>query len=73
MPKDRHPHTAKYHQDQWVFISDELLRENIAYQMQYLEFMTSLYNDYRIYLTIESLIFKSMLTAVACVAEAAHL
>ena len=50
--KDKRPHPAAYHKEQWAFISDISLRENIAYQMQYLEFSVNLYNEYQIYLTI---------------------
>jgi len=34
--KDRHPHTAAFYKDQWAFIEDIGVRENIAYQMQYI-------------------------------------
>jgi hypothetical protein len=69
--KEHHPHPANYHKDQWMFINDISLRENIAYQMQYLEFMVTLYNDYQIYLTIESLICKDVLATVGGIVEAA--
>lgn len=36
--KEKRPHPAVYHKEQWAFITDISLRENIAYQMQYLEF-----------------------------------
>ena len=62
--KDKHPHPAAYHKEQWAFISDIGLRENIAYQMQYLEFLVNLYNEYQIYLTVESLLCKDILGAV---------
>jgi hypothetical protein len=69
--KERHPHTAKHYKEEWSLITDEALRENIAYQMQYLEFMITLYNDYQIYLTVESLLCKNILSTVASIVEAA--
>jgi len=69
--KDKHPHPAAYHKEQWAFISDISLRENIAYQMQYLEFLVNLYNEYQIYLTVESLLCKDILGAVGGIVEAA--
>ena len=69
--KERHPHTANFYKDEWSFIANIDLRENIAYQMQYLEFLINLYNDYQIYLTVESLLCKEMLTTVCGVVEAA--
>ena len=50
--KEQHPHTAAFHREQWAFIADETIKENIAYQMKYLEFLTRLYNEYQIYLTV---------------------
>ena len=69
--KEHHPHPASYHKDQWKFITDMSLRENIAYQMQYLEFMVALYNNYQIYLTVESLLCKDILATVGGIVEAA--
>lgn len=69
--KEHHPHPANYHKEQWAFITDTALRENIAYQMQYLEFMVALYNDYQIYLTVESLLCKDILATVGGIVEAA--
>ncbi len=69
--KEKRPHPAAHHKEQWAFISDVSLRENIAYQMQYLEFSVNLYNEYQIYLTIESLLCKDILTAVGGIVEAA--
>src|SRR5665213_1912982 len=69
--KERHPHPAKYHKEEWAFIQDVSLRENVAYQMQYLEFMVALYNDYQIYLTIESLLCKDILATIGGIVEAA--
>jgi hypothetical protein len=70
-PKERHPHPANYHKEQWRFVSSVALRENIAYQLQYLEFLVNLYNEYQIYLTLESLLFKDILATVGGVVEAA--
>lgn len=69
--KEHHLHPANYHKEQWAFISDTGLRENIAYQMQYLEFLVTLYNDYQIYLTVESLLCKDIIGTVGGIVEAA--
>ena len=45
--KSRHPQSASFYKDQWRFIKKKAVRENIAYQMQYIEFMVNLYNDYQ--------------------------
>jgi len=69
-PKDRHPQTADFYKEQWSFVEDQTTRENIAYQMQYLEFTINLYNDYQIYLTIESLMCKNIIVTVGGIIEA---
>ncbi len=69
--KSRHPKSANLHKDDWSFIKETRARENIAYQMQYLEFLIYLYNDYQIYLTIESLLCKNMMVIIAGVVESA--
>lgn len=69
--KERHPQTAVSYKEQWAFIEDITLRENIAYQMQYLEFMIYLYNDYQVYLTVESLLCKDIIVSVGGIIEAA--
>lgn len=69
--KEHHPQLATSHMKEWAFIADESLRENIAYQMQYLEFMIALYNNYQVYLTIESLLCKDILATIGGVVEAA--
>ncbi|MDP3953724.1 MAG: hypothetical protein Q8P99_02810 [bacterium] len=69
--KSRHPQSASHYKDEWGFIKKKAARENISYQMQYLEFMVNLYNDYQIYLTIESLLCKSMMVSISGVIEAA--
>ena len=61
---ERSPKAANEHKDKWSFIKNKAIRENIAYQMQYLEFQIHLYNDYQIYLTIESLIFKNIMAVI---------
>jgi hypothetical protein len=71
LPRDLHPQTAAIYKTQWLFVQDETLRENIAYQMQYLEFLINLYNDYQVYLTVESLLCKDIIVAVGGVVEAA--
>jgi len=68
--KSRHPHPANFYKDQWKFIKKTSARENIAYQMQYLEFMVNLYNDYQIYLTIESLLCKNLIISISSIIEA---
>jgi hypothetical protein len=68
---DRRPRTAVEHKDDWSFIGDTSIRENIAYQMQYLEFQIFLYNDYQIYLTVESLMFKNIMAVIDGVMEGA--
>lgn len=69
--KERHPHRAAQLREQWAFVADPVLRENISYQLQYLEFLVNLYNDYQIYLTVESLLCKDILSTVASIVEAA--
>jgi hypothetical protein len=69
--KDRHPRSANSYKDEWSFIKKKGARENIAYQLQYLEFMINLYNDYQFYLTIESLLCKHLMVTIASVVEAA--
>jgi len=71
--KEHHPNTAAFHKEQWLFIEDVAIRENIAYQMQYLEFLVYLYNNYQIYLTLESLLCKDIIVTVGGVVEAALL
>lgn len=68
--KERHPQAANIHKSQWAFVSDVTVRENIAYQLQYLEFMISLYNEYQVYLTIESLLCKDIIVTVGGIVEA---
>lgn len=71
--KSRHPQSAAFYKDQWRFVKRKSVRENIAYQMQYIEFTINLYNDYQIYLTIESLLCKQLMVAISGVVEAALL
>lgn len=65
------PRSANEHKDQWGFIEDKQIRENIAYQMQYLEFQIRLYNDYQIYLTVESLLCKNIIVTIGGIIESA--
>ena len=65
------PRSAGEHKELWVFIADQQIRENIAYQMQYLEFQVRLYNDYQIYLTVESLLCKNIIVTIGGIIEAA--
>src|SRR3989338_10906583 len=71
LAKDRHPATANFYKNEWAFVEDVMTRENIAYQMQYLEFTINLYNDYQIYLTVESLLWKNIIITVGGIIEAA--
>ena len=64
------PRSAAEHREDWGFIEDVGLRENISYQMQYLEFQVRLYNNYQLYLTLESLHLKSMMSTIAGIVEA---
>jgi hypothetical protein len=68
---ERRPRTAAEHREDWQFIADESIRENISYQMQYLECQVYLYNDYQMYLTLESLHFKNIMTTLSGVIECA--
>lgn len=71
LAKDRHPKSAKHYREEWLFIEFVPARENIAYQLQYLEYMINLYNDYQMYLTIESLHCKNMMITIASIMECA--
>jgi len=71
--KEHHPDTTAFHRKQWLFIENMVVRKNIAYQMQYLEFLIYIYNDYQIYLMIESLLCKDIIVTVSGVVEAALL
>ena len=64
-------HPANYYKDNWFFIKDERTRENIAYHNQYLEFCITLYNEYEVYLTIESLLCKNIISIIALIIESA--
>jgi hypothetical protein len=69
--KERHPHTADFYKKEWSFIQDSAVRDNISYQLQYLEFMIRLYNDYQLYLTTESLLCKDIMVLTGGIIEAA--
>ena len=62
--RGRRPRSAAEHKEDWSFIEDESIRTNISYQMQYLEFQVLLYNDYQIYLTVESLSCKNIMAII---------
>jgi hypothetical protein len=70
-PDGRRPRSAADHREDWLFIEDEALCENISYQMQYLEFQIHLYNDYQMYLTLESLHLKNIVSTISGIVEAA--
>lgn len=70
-PPEQRPKTAVEHREDWQMITDAGLRENISYQMQYLEFQVQLYNTYQMYLTLESLHLKSIMATIAGIVEAA--
>jgi hypothetical protein len=67
----RRPQPAAEIREEWNFIDDEGLRENISYQVQYLQFQVNLYNQYQLYLTLESLHLKNMMATIAGIVEAA--
>jgi len=67
---NRHPKKAEDHRKEWSFIKNKRVLENVSYQLQYLEFTIFLYNDYKIYLTIESLLFKNIIVTIANIVEA---
>ncbi|MBY0537787.1 hypothetical protein K2P47_00120 [Patescibacteria group bacterium] len=62
---------ARNKRESWNFIKDEAISRNISYQMQYLEFQVRLYNDYQIYLTVESLMCKNIIVTIGGIIEAA--
>ncbi len=67
--KSRHPKSANEYKEEWSFIEDVKAKDNVAYQLQYLEFNIRLYNDYQIYLTIESLLCKNLMVTIAGIVE----
>jgi hypothetical protein len=67
---DRYLTPASYWRSQWKFITEETIQRNIAYQIQYLDFLITLYNSYNIYATIESLITKNIIVNVNLIIEA---
>lgn len=70
-PEGARPRSAAEHKEAWSFVLDLQIRENIAYQMQYLEFQVRLYNDYQLYLTLESLLCKNIIVTIGGIVEAA--
>jgi len=71
LDKEEHPRTANEYKDDWAFIKEDKLRQNIAYALQYLEWQIKLYNKYRMYLTVEAHHFKGMILNIASIMEAA--
>jgi hypothetical protein len=71
--REHHPNATAVHLKQWSFIKNMAVRKNIAYQVQYIEFLIYLYNDYQIYLMLESLLCKDIIVTVSGVVEAALL
>ena len=71
LAEGRHPQKANQYRTEWSFIEYEPARDNISYQLQYLEYMVHLYNDYQMYLTVESLHCKNMLITLASIMECA--
>lgn len=69
-PKGVRIDSAQTHRSHWDGINDQRLRENISYQMQYLEFQVKLYNTYEMYLTLESLHLKNIRATVSNIIEA---
>lgn len=69
--KGRHPQSSQKYREEWYFIEYVPARENISYHMQYLEYMVNLYNDYQMYLTIESLHCKNILITLSSIMECA--
>jgi hypothetical protein len=69
LPEGKHPKQANQYKDEWCFIDHEGARENIAYLMQYVEFNVLLYNEFKIYLTLESQLRKTVLITVAGIVE----
>jgi len=67
----RRPQAAAEIREEWAFIEDEGLRENISYQVQYLQFQVNLYNEYQMYLTLESLHLKNIMGTIGGIVEAA--
>jgi len=67
----RKPRPAEEHREEWGFIENESLLDNISYQMQYLEFQILLYNEYQMYLTLESLHFKNIMATIGGIVESA--
>jgi hypothetical protein len=56
--------------DEWSFIEDEVLRTNIASELQKVHFDVLLLNEYNVYYSPEAMTLKHAIIAVASVAEA---
>lgn len=62
---------AREQRKDWDFIKNDGVARNISYQLQYIDFSIRLYNEYQIYLTLESLLFKNVLISINSIVEAA--
>ena len=69
LPTGKHPQLAIFYKGEWGFVEFEGARDNIAYLMQYIEFNVLLYNEFQIYLTLESQLCKTILITIASVVE----
>ena len=67
--KDLKLRSAEAYREDLSFIKNEALKENLSYQMQYLEFQIRFYNEYQMYLTLESLHCKSITTTIGTIVE----
>lgn len=55
---------------EWSFIKDTLLKKNISYHLQYIEFLILLFNNYKVYLAMESLVSKDIIIHINSIIEA---
>jgi hypothetical protein len=68
--KDTHFTKAHVWRDEWSFINNDIVSRNISYQLQYLEFLVHLYDEYEIYLSMKAHLCKNILVGVNSVVEA---
>lgn len=71
LPEGKHPRIANEYKEEWDFIAFESARDNIAYLMQYVEFNVLLYNEFKLYLTLESQLCKTLLITISGIVESA--
>ena len=69
-PKGPSFQIARERRVEWVFVKDDAVARNISYQIQYIDFLVRLYNEYQIYLTMEALLCKNILVSVNSIVEA---